>query len=124
MILQDIQTFSRAINIRIALRFLTILSNAMVMPYMAVFFVQKIGAEITTLFVIFIGATSILGYLFGGRLPYWLYNGTFFKYPFEQSKSIKKSSNCHSFFLTLISQNTILQKQKIKLHPRTSQTYP
>ncbi|WP_107838157.1 MFS transporter [Metasolibacillus meyeri] len=68
MILQDIQTFSRAINIRIALRFLTILSNAMVMPYMAVFFVKKIGAEITTLFVIFIGATSILGYLFEGRL--------------------------------------------------------
>ncbi|MGB3261862.1 MFS transporter [Paenisporosarcina sp.] len=64
----DIKSFSSAIKIRIALRFLTIFSNAMVMPYVVVFFVEQVGNKTATWMIICIGFSGIIGYLIGGKM--------------------------------------------------------
>ncbi|QFF99273.1 MFS transporter [Psychrobacillus glaciei] len=64
----DIRTFSSAIRLRIALRFLTIFSNTMVMPYVVVFFVEQVGAKTATWMTICTGISGINGYLIGGKM--------------------------------------------------------
>lgn len=64
----DIRSFSSAIQIRIALRFLTNFSNTMVMPYVVVFFVEQVGAKTATWMTICIGISGIIGYLMGGKM--------------------------------------------------------
>jgi len=64
----DIKSFSSAIKLRIALRFLTIFSNTMVMPYVVIFFVKQVGTKTTTWMIICIGFAGIIGYLIGGKM--------------------------------------------------------
>lgn len=64
----DIRSFSSAIKIRIALRFLTNFYNTMVMPYVVVFFVNQVGAKTATWMTICIGISGIMGYLIGGKM--------------------------------------------------------
>ena len=64
----DIKSFSPAIKLRIALRFLTIFSNTMVMPYVVIFFVKQVGTKTTTWMIICIGFAGIIGYLIGGKM--------------------------------------------------------
>ena len=64
----DIRSFSSAIKLRIALRFLTNFSNTMVMPYVVVFFVEQVGAKTATWMTLCIGISGIIGYLIGGKM--------------------------------------------------------
>lgn len=64
----EVKNFSRAIKIRIALRFLTTFSNTTVMPFVVLFFVNQIGAVKTTMLIVIIGVMGVAGGLLGGKL--------------------------------------------------------
>ncbi len=60
--------FSRPVQIRIILRFISIITNSAVMPFIVLFFAKEIGSVKVTLLTLLIGALGIVGSIVGGRL--------------------------------------------------------
>ncbi|MCM3163553.1 MFS transporter [Metabacillus litoralis] len=60
-------SFSHVIKLRIILLFISVFFNAMVMPYVVVYFVEHVGINIASLMVFGVGLAGILGGLLGGR---------------------------------------------------------
>ena len=60
--------FSRPVQIRIILRFITVITNSAVMPFIVLFFAKEIGSVKVTLLTLLIGGGGIVGSIVGGRL--------------------------------------------------------
>lgn len=66
--LKDYHSFSKMIKLRIVLLLISVLFNAMVMPYVVVYFVERVGINKASLMVLGVGIAGILGGLLGGKL--------------------------------------------------------
>ena len=60
--------FSRPVQIRIILRFITVITNTAVMPFIVLFFANEIGSVKVTLLALLIGGIGIIGSIVGGRI--------------------------------------------------------
>ncbi|MFD2212137.1 MFS transporter [Metabacillus endolithicus] len=60
-------SFSNVIKLRIILLFISVFFNAMVMPYIVVYFVERVGINLASMMVFGVGLAGILGGLLGGR---------------------------------------------------------
>ncbi|MEK5523113.1 MFS transporter [Heyndrickxia sp. FSL W8-0423] len=65
--MKQLLSFNQTIRVRLLLKFFTVITQTMVMPYTVVYFSEKIGPSLTTTMIFIIGIISILGYLIGGR---------------------------------------------------------
>lgn len=66
--LKDYHSFSKLIKLRIVLLLISVFFNAMVMPYVVVYFVERVGINKASLMVLGVGIAGILGGLLGGKL--------------------------------------------------------
>lgn len=60
--------FSKPIQIRIMLRFISVITNTAVMPFIVLFFANKIGSIKVTLLTLLMGGVGVVGNIVGGRL--------------------------------------------------------
>ena len=60
--------FSRPVQIRIILRFISVITNTAVMPFIVLFFANEIGSVKVTVLTLIIGAIGLFGSVIGGRI--------------------------------------------------------
>ena len=64
----DFKDFSKTVQIRIVLKFFTVVTNTAVLPFIVLFFANEIGAVKVTFLTLLIGAVTFVGSAIGGRL--------------------------------------------------------
>ena len=60
--------FSRPVQIRIILRFISVITNTAVMPFIVLFFANEIGSVKVTILTLIIGVIGLFGSVIGGRI--------------------------------------------------------
>lgn len=63
----NFKDFNRSVQIRIVLKFMTVITNTAVLPFIVLFFANEIGSVKVTILTIGIGIVALLGGMLGGR---------------------------------------------------------
>lgn len=64
----NFRDFNRSVQIRIILKFVTVITNTAVLPFIVLYFANEIGSVKITILAIGIGVITLFGGLLGGQL--------------------------------------------------------
>lgn len=64
----NFRDFNKSVQIRIILKFITVITNTAVLPFIVLFFANEIGSVKVTILTIVIGVVTLFGGILGGQL--------------------------------------------------------